>query len=359
MTDTYTNVRLWALYLPLVAAALDLALGDPPWLWHPVRGLGWVAERMEPRLRRQAERFGPRALKAAGGLGVCLLVFGAALAAFLLARTPRLGPYLALYLAFAGLALGQLLRECAGVVELIGVGSLAPARNALSFLVSRDTSSLDRPGLGRALAETLSENLNDGFVAPFFFLILGGLLGGALFGPENQAACAVGLLWGYKAASTLDSMWGYKTERWRDFGWAAARLDDALAFVPARLSALALLTGGELSARLSKATSPVRAAGGWRLLWRRLRADAAKSESPNAGWPMAAAAWIMRRRVGGPATYFGRVKEKPWLGPETPDARASWDGSRVRACLQLTFWAGCLSAGVLWLGGVLLDRLLS
>jgi adenosylcobinamide-phosphate synthase len=274
----------YALLLPLAAFALDLAIGDPPRWPHPVRLIGSVLDRLEP----SGQRLAP-ALRRLYGAGVALtLSLAAYIAAALLMRIPVLGWLFALYLAFAGLALGQLLRECKRVAGLIEAGDLAAARAQLSYLVSRDTSSLDEAELWRTLAETLSENFCDAFAAPAFYLFLGG--------PP--------LLWLYKTVSTMDSMWGYKTQRFLDLGWAGARADDLMAFIPARLSALALLAAGwALGLPASRAFA-------------NLRADARKMASPNAGWPMAAAAWLCGAAMGGGAVYFGRVVEKPALGPQ-------------------------------------------
>lgn len=341
------------MFLLISAALLDFYCGDPPWLWHPVRGVGWLATRLEPRLRGWAEAFaGPgsreRGLRLAGAVGVGLIASTAALGAYGLASIPGLGFFLALYLAYAGLAQGQLLEECRKVAAFLEEGELDPARRSLAYLVSRDTSALDRSALGRTLAETLSENFNDGFVAPYFFLLCGVVLGGR----HDAAASAVALLWGYKAISTLDSMWGYKTERWRAFGWAAARADDVLAYAPARLSSLALVGAGSVLAFFRDHQQPAAAVGGLRALLQGVRADAAKTESSNAGWPMSAAAWVLHCRVGGPAVYFGQLKDKPWLGPEARDGE-HWDAARVSACLDVTRAAGVLAAAGFCLLGTL------
>jgi len=350
---------LWPALLPLAALALDLACGDPTWLWHPVRALGRLAAWFEPRLRRLAERTEPLlpnrelGLKLAGCLGVACLAGFAGLFAFCLASLPKFGPFLALYLAYAGLAQGQLLKECRQVAALLNESDLGRARASLAMLVSRETRSLGRAALSRALAETLSENFNDGFVAPFFFMIVGGALAPA----PHWTGAAVAALWAYKAVSTLDSMWGYKTEYWRAFGWAAARTDDLLAYAPARLAALALLAaGGGLDAT--------------RALWRRVQTDASKTESPNAGWPMSAAAWVCGGRLGGPAVYFGLRKEKPWLGAEPQQSQAQsgqphahretmpwespgeWTKERLAACLALVRRAGLVAGACLWLLGL-------
>ena len=308
---------LWTL-LPLAAMLLDLLLGDPPGWPHPVRLLGKAAQELSPLVRSG----GPRAQQAKGAAAALLLALAAGGTAWFLAAIPGLGLVLALYLAFAGLALGQLLREGRAVLERLEQGDLDGARRGLAMLVTRDTGEMEAPALRRALAETLAENLNDAFAAPFLYLAVGG----------------PAWLWAYKAMSTLDSMWGYKTDQWRHAGWFAARADDVLAWLPARITAFAMLAAGWLL-RLD-----------WGAAYAHLLDDANKTESPNAGWPMAAAAWLCGAAMGGPASYFGRLKDKPVLGP----AGAEWDDDRLRSLLALCRAAGLFLAALAGLYALLL-----
>jgi adenosylcobinamide-phosphate synthase len=307
-----------ALLVPAVAMLLDLALGDPKRLPHPVRGIGKVLDRIEQFVRARGWPLGW------AGLGAVLAVAGgSALTAWLACRIPLLGPLLALYLAFAGLGLGCLVREGRSVAKLIDRGEIEAARAALALLVTRDTSNLDVPSLRRTLAETVSENLNDAFVAPFLYL--------ALFGPAG--------LWAYKAVSTMDSMWGYRTERFARLGHAAAKADDVLAWPTARLTALLMVLAGMLLGL------------DWRAAFRRTPGDARKMESPNAGWPMSAAAWLFGAGMGGPAVYFGELKDKPRLGPD-----GEWGRREIRLLLRLGVMVGLLCAGVyvgvvVWVAG--------
>lgn len=288
--------------LPAVAFGLDLALGDPQRWPHPVRLIGAALTRLEP-LAATLSPLLKRLFGLAVALCLCASVYAVVLA---LVRLPGLGWVFSLYFAFAGLALGQLLREARSVSGLITSGRLDDARRELSYLVSRDTSVLDEAGLWRTLAETLSENFCDGFVAPFIYLVLGG--------PP--------LLWAYKTASTMDSMWGYKTERFRELGWAGARLDDVLAFVPARVSAFALLAAGMVMGLDS------------RRAFRNFRADARAMSSPNAGWPMAAAAWLCDASMGGEAVYFGVALQKPQMGPRSKPWTADGVGMLYRLLMS-------------------------
>ncbi|WP_031388134.1 adenosylcobinamide-phosphate synthase CbiB [Desulfonatronum thiodismutans] len=294
---------LWlTLTIPLLAVALDLWLKDPPNWPHPVRLIGWLLDRLE-RLARSS----PLPPRLAGLLCVLGLTLGVGFAVRLIVSLPMVGWFLALYLSFAGLALGGLLQEGRRVAWLLREQDVEAARTALAGLVSRDVEHLDENGIRRALAETVSENLNDAFTAPFFYL--------AFLGPAG--------LWAYKTVSTMDSMWGYKTPHWRELGWAAARADDLLAFVPARLTALALTTTARLLGKPGVRLSD-------------LRRTASLTESPNAGWPMAAAALALRAGMGGPTRYFGRIKTKPWLGPEDQ----IWTDIKLNELFRLTLLAG-------------------
>ncbi|QGY41160.1 cobalamin biosynthesis protein CobD [Pseudodesulfovibrio cashew] len=307
----------YVLLLPALAVFLDARLGDPHHFPHPVRFIGKGLDSFEYLARKIG-----RNLHLAGFLALVLFPLAAwGLVAWLMV-IPYVGFLIGLYFAYAGLALGCLLRECREVASKIDRGDLSGARMALSMLVSRDTDALDEQGIRRTLAETLSENLNDGFVAPLFYLVL--------LGP--------GGMWAYKTVSTMDSMWGYKTEAYRKLGFAAAKTDDILAYVPARITAWLLLSVGKgrgLDADTAR---------------RCFRKDAAKMESPNAGWPMAAAAWLLQGQMGGATVYFGKVKEKPVLGPEGK----LWDASMIRKLIAVCQATGYRAAWIfiLLFGGI-------
>ncbi len=326
------------LWLPPVALGLDMVMGDPRSLPHPVQAIGWSLDRLEVRARSAGtSRF-------AGVVCLVCLLSVVGVAGILLLSVPWFGMVSAVWLAWSGLALGSLLRECGTAAQLVaasesslsGETALAEARCAVGMLVSRDVSQASQPELYRALAETLAENMNDGVVAPFFWLLLGGPVG----------------LWMYKAVSTMDSMWGYTTPKWRLLGWAGARLDDVLAFVPARLAAAALLLSAPRESwELKETRYPGQGAlrNFW-LLWRQVSHDARTMDSPNAGWPMAAAAWTHGRRMGGPTMYFGAVKNKPVLGPRanTTDAMKVWDAEGLDALLCHVRNAAVACAVCLW-----------
>lgn len=294
--------------LPFLAFLLDLLLGDPQRLPHPVRLIGLWLDWLEPRARRLG-----LPLKLAGLLCVAGTAGASYAAVSFLCSVKYFGLILLVYFAYAGLALGELLASARAALRLIQDDArLNEARQAVGMLVSRSTAEMDALELRRTLAETMSENFCDAFVAPMLYLVLGG----------------PALMWAYKAVSTMDSMWGYKTERFRQLGWAAARADDALAYVPARLSAVLLIAVGGLLGL------------NWRQALAYFRADAAQMDSPNAGWPMAACAWLAEGSMGGPATYFGEVKLKPVLGP----AGQVWTHEKLVKLSRLVLFSGFAGA---------------
>lgn len=266
------------------AMALDLTLGDPRWLPHPVRGIGWMIARGEGWLRRSM-----LPLKAAGAL-LCVCV--AAVTAGLVWVTL---PWATVYWVYSLFALRSLDFEATRVIHTLQSGDISGARLELAGIVGRDTAHLDEAEIVRAVVETVSENFGDGVVAPLFYLVL--------FGAAGMAA--------YKAVNTLDSMLGYKDERYREFGWSSARLDDILNYVPARLSALLVWLGAALLGM-----DFLRSV---RVTFR----DAPNQPSPNSGWPEAAFAGALRIRLGGMNHYHGVESRKAWLGdagrPLTPD----------------------------------------
>jgi adenosylcobinamide-phosphate synthase len=261
----------------LAGFGLDLALGDPRWLPHPVRGIGWIITKSE-----QLWRSSGIPLRLAGML-LCASVVG-----FTTGFVWITLPWANVYWIYSLVALRSLDKESMAVVESLRAGDLNQARSGVAMVVGRDTGHLDESEIVRAVIETVSENLSDGVIAPLFYL--------ALLGPAGMAA--------FKAVSTLDSMVGYRNERYSDLGWASARLDDVLNFVPARLSAaLVWAAAAFVGMKVSKSISIT------------LR-DGASQSSPNSGWPEAAFAGALGVRLGGLNTYKGAACRKPHLGDE-------------------------------------------
>lgn len=209
----------------LSAYVLDRILGDPRWFPHPVRGIGWMIRRIETVLRRFTKT--PSAEKIAGVILVILVISLVLITSqFLIASFFRLSVYpgfiLSVLLASTTLATRGLGDAAKAVLRQLDAGDLAQARTELSMIVGRDTANLDEKEIARAVIETVAENASDGVIAPLFYLAIGG--------PALALA--------YKAVNTLDSMVGYKNERYVNFGWAAARLDDFANYVPARITAV-------------------------------------------------------------------------------------------------------------------------
>ncbi|WP_298036406.1 adenosylcobinamide-phosphate synthase CbiB [uncultured Desulfuromonas sp.] len=300
--------------LILCAFALDLLLGDPRGLPHPVVFIGRLIGRLEGLLTGLVAN-----RRVAGVLlaGLTLAVTGLVTLALLRlagAIHPLLGWLAALWAAYTTLALRSLHRESREVVALVEDGRLEDARRALSLIVGRDTAALDEEGILRACIETVAENASDGVVAPLFYLFLGGPVLAML----------------YKAANTLDSMVGYKNDRYRELGWASARLDDLLNLLPARLTGLLVVL----------AAFPLGLDG--REALRIMRRDAAKHKSPNAGYPEAAAAGALGVRLGGPAVYFGQTVEKASLG----DGAGPVTAGSYRAMIRILYLASSLALGL-------------
>jgi adenosylcobinamide-phosphate synthase len=255
---------------------------------------------------------------------VLLLLTATALGLLIVAVTRRIpfGWILEALLAstlFAQRELGRAVKAVADGLNL----SLDSGRNAVSHIVGRDPETLDEPGVARAAVESLAESTSDGIVAPLFWLLVGGLPGILV----------------YKAANTADSMIGHKTDRYREFGWASARFDDLLNWIPARITAL-LIAG---AAFLVQRADPEQA-------WSTALRDAHKHDSPNAGWPEAAFAGALGLRLGGPRTYEGEVHDLPSFG----DGRADLTALDILRALEL-YWMtmNLLLAGMIALGCVL------
>jgi adenosylcobinamide-phosphate synthase len=259
----------------IAGVALDLAIGDPQWLPHPVRGFGWLATRLEGLFRRTR-----LPARSAGVFFWCTSV-GAACGLVRLTL-----PWAAVYWIWSLLALRDLDFEAGLVLRGLERGDLAEARQKLALIVGRDTAHLGEPEVLRAVAETVAENLSDGVVAPLYYFALGG--------PVAMAA--------YKAVNTLDSMCGHRNKRYREFGWCAARMDDLANFVPARLTAV-LVWACAFTLGLDVRRS-VRVT---------LR-DAHRQPSPNAGYPEAAVAGALGVRLGGLNHYGGVPRRKEYLG---------------------------------------------
>lgn len=304
----------------ILALALDATVGWPERLYrrfgHPVgifaSIIGFCDTRWNNPARKDAHR------RICGIAVVVLLVAVAGGGGFLIQQVMVrwLGPYAWIgtgLLAFPALAQRSLYGHVRRVTDALDKDDLPGARSAVAMIVGRDTQELDEPGVARAAIESLAESFCDGVAAPLFWLVLLGLPG----------------VWTYKAINTADSMIGHREEPYRAFGWAAARTDDVLNVIPARIAGCVLCIAGR---------------GGWRTMWR----DARKHASPNAGWPEAAMAGVLGLRLAGPIAYDGVTHQKPWIGEGTRSAT----GSDIHRALRLYIHACALLwvsvAGVAW-----------
>jgi adenosylcobinamide-phosphate synthase len=300
------------------AFALDLAFGDPRWLPHPVRGIGWMIQKGEDLLLRPS--FGDGGKKLAGVALVVLIVLPVYFVTHFFVQTAfeisfYVGNIFSALLAYTTLAARGLADAAGAVLVRLEAGDINSARTELSMIVGRDTADLDEKEIVRAVVETVAENASDGVVAPLFYLAIGG--------PALALA--------YKAVNTLDSMVGYKNEKYRYFGWASARLDDVANYFPARLTGLllalstALVTRSLIAARFSLVT---------------MLRDGRNHTSPNSGYPEAAMAGALGLRLGGPSTYGGRLVAKPYLG----EARNAVQKKNIEKSVRLMYGAGLFAA---------------
>ena len=296
----------------VVALAVDRFFGEPPARLHPVVWIGWYLGWIGLRVAPEASAMERGVDLGSLAKGLLAWIFGAAVVVgamlglqAVLASAPTWLAIVGAGLLLKPLLAWRMLREEVESVESALSHSLASGRERLARLVSREVAGLTAPEVRERAVETLAENLNDSVVAPLFWFALAGLPGAAL----------------YRFANTADAMWGYRDVRqgryWEWAGKAAARADDLLSWLPARLTALALAI----------------AAGG--LSWPRLRREAVRTLSPNAGWPMAAMALALDVRLGKPGVYL-----------LNPHARSPAAGDMARACRLAARALGLLATGL-------------
>ena len=309
---------------------MDLLIGDPHGIPHPIVWIGKLIERLDKKLlgeipedRRDPYTRNKASERRKGVLLVIvvLTVTVAVTAAVLIGAYmihPLAGAAVEAILTCYILALTSLKTESMKVYRELKSGDLEKARKAVSMIVGRDTAVLDETGVTKAAVETVAENVSDGVIAPMFYAAIGGpVLGMA-----------------YKAINTMDSMVGYKNDRYMWFGTAAAKLDDAVNYIPSRLSALFMIAacgvaGDEFDGKRA-----------WRI-WKR---DRRKHKSPNAAQTESVCAGALGIQLAGSSYYFGRLVEKPYIGDdirpiETEDIRRS---NRLVAAASAMFWLACL-----------------
>ncbi len=290
----------------LCAMVLDAVFGEPKWLWdrvpHPAvligRAIGWSDARFNSGKNRKAK--------------------GTALVVVLLLSAFAIGPAIAQLGWWAEAILAAVLlaqRSLVEHVQKVADGlrySLSEGKSAVAMIVGRDTGQMDAPAVARSAIESAAENLSDGVTAPLFWFALAGLPG----------------ILAYKAINTADSMIGYRTPRHAQFGWAAARLDDVLNWVPARLTAVLILV-----------------AHGGTVHWKTVTSEAPLHRSPNAGWPESAMARIHGIALSGPRAYDGALRDFPFVNKDGRKSLAPSDIDKTIGTLWRV-WAVCLGIAV-------------
>lgn len=300
---------------------LDLLIGDPHWLFHPIRLIGNLISILEKKLHREET---PRQEKRERRQGGCmaalvLLITGMAVTAILLGAY-LIHPYAGLLaesvMTYQILATKCLKVESMKVYHCLMEGDLEKARRAVSMIVGRDTENLDETGVAKAAIETVAENTSDGVIAPMIYLALGGPILGFL----------------YKAVNTMDSMVGYKNDRFLFFGRAAAKLDDAVNYLPARCAAFLMIAAAYLPGKEFSGQDA----------YRIFRRDRYKHASPNSAQTEAACAGALGVQLAGDASYFGKMVKKPYIG----DAHRPVETEDIRRVNRLLYRSALLGEGI-------------
>ena len=294
---------------------LDLAFGDPRWLYHPIRLIGNLIAWAEKPFRAAFPKSEKGELAAGTFFAVFVVAVSTAVPALLLALASRLSSWLVFALevfwSFQILAAKSLKSESMKVYAALKEGDLPKARKAVSMIVGRDTQKLTEEGVAKAAVETVAENSSDGVIAPLLFLALGGP--------------ALGFF--YKAVNTLDSMVGYKNDTYLYFGRFSAKLDDVLNFIPSRISGLLLVLASPLAGLSME--------GAWKIF----RRDRRNHASPNSAQTEAAAAGALGVQLAGDAYYFGKLYKKPTIG----DPLRPVEYEDIRRVNRLMYAAVCLA----------------
>ena len=304
---------------------LDLLIGDPRWLYHPVIFIGKTISFFERNIRRRFPAT-PHGELAGGVLLVLLtLVVSGGIPAVILAVTGRIHPLLqwaaGAFLCYQLLAMKCLKDESMKVYHALKTGTLEDGRHAVSMIVGRDTQALDEKGVIKAAVETVAENFSDGVLAPMFYMVIGGPV----------------LMFLYKGINTMDSMVGYKNDRYLYFGRCAARLDDAANFIPSRLAGIMLILAAYLGNFSGKDAK--------RIFLR----DRKKHASPNSAQTESAAAGALQIQLAGNAYYFGKLHEKQFIGDPIREIQVE----DIRRMNKLMYLASIMSAVLFTAAGLM------
>lgn len=328
-----------AVYLLLdviIAYILDLIFGDPYWLPHPVRFIGWLIKRTEGILRNFVKSGKGNQGRRERQAGIVLTVFVVAvtflIVMFILKLAALINPILFhllnIYFIYSSIAARCLANEAYKVYDVLKKKDIPEARKRLAMLVGRETESLSEQEIIRGVVETTAENTVDGIISPVIYAVIGSFF--SLGAP---------LVYAFKAISTLDSMVGYMNEKYIDFGRFSAKTDDVANYLPARLSGILIpLAAFFCGKSMSKSFSIM------------LR-DRRNHKSPNCAYPEAAVAGALGIRIGGNNIYFGKVVEKPTIGDED----RKLDISDIPGTVKLMYAAAmltlvlCVAVGALFL----------
>lgn len=295
---------------------LDLLLGDPYWLPHPIRLIGSLISGLEKKLRNgKAERNSRNELKDGALLVFSVLTITVCVTAILIFAAYHIHPYFGVLtetiMTYQILATKCLKVESMKVCYCLQTEGLEAARKAVSMIVGRDTSVLDEEGVAKAAIETVAENTSDGVIAPMLYTALGGPIAGFF----------------YKAVNTMDSMVGYKNEKYLYFGRAAARLDDLVNYIPSRISAWLMICAAFIGGKSYSG----------RQAYKIYKRDNRKHASPNSAQTESVCAGALGIRLAGDACYFGKTVKKPFIGDACRSVEYE-DIKRVNKLMYITAW---------------------
>ena len=295
---------------------LDLLLGDPYWLPHPIRLIGSLISGLEKKLRKgKAERNSRNELKDGALLVFSVLTITVCVTAILIFAAYHIHPYFGVLtetiMTYQILATKCLKVESMKVCHCLQTEGLEAARKAVSMIVGRDTSVLDEEGVAKAAIETVAENTSDGVIAPMLYTALGGPIAGFF----------------YKAVNTMDSMVGYKNEKYLYFGRAAARLDDLVNYIPSRISAWLMICAAFIGGKSYSG----------RQAYKIYKRDNRKHASPNSAQTESVCAGALEIRLAGDACYFGKTVKKPFIGDACRSVEYE-DIKRVNKLMYITAW---------------------
>jgi adenosylcobinamide-phosphate synthase len=303
----------------ILALLLDLAFGDPRWFPHPVIGIGKLALAVEKPLRKRLP------LKIAGVVAVIIVILTTVLVVTICCWLaglihPLVGDLVSILLIYTALAMQSLRTHALAVFHPLVKGDLVTARAQVKMLVGRDTDDLDEEEITRATVESVAENTVDGVTAPLLFALIAGAPG----------------IFFYKAVNTLDSTFGYKNERYLQFGWASAKFDDLVNFLPARISALLVPFSAALIGLEAKQA------------WTIFKRDRHNHPSPNGGQIESAMAGAMNIRLGGENSYFGKTSFRPFMGDGEQKLKAEHILQVVRMMMVTSFLVLLVGLLVRW-----------